>query len=91
MIYIKLFEEFDFTCYKKYKVGDFVYIMGNDDPAEIIDVNYEDRFEHYLCYWANRDVEENEDIGLPIENWYNERYIIRKLEDWELEALKYNL
>lgn len=87
MKYIKLFEKFDFTCYKKYKTGDFVYLLGNDDPAEIIETNYEDPYEHYLCHFANRDVFDN----LPIENWYAERYIIRKLEDYEIEALKYNL
>ena len=80
------FESFDFTCYKKYKTGDFVYIMGNDDPAEIIDTNYENKYEHYLCYWANREFS-----NLPMKNWYNERYIIRKLEDYEIVAINYNV
>jgi len=54
-------------------------VLGNNDPAEIIETAYEDRFEHYFCKYSDREC------------WYNERYIIRKLEDWELEALKYNL
>lgn len=83
MKYIKTFEskrtEWDFNCYKKYKKGDFVWVLGNNDPAEIIETNYEDKSEHYLCKYSDR------------QHWYNERYIIRKLEDWEIEALKYNL
>jgi len=64
---------------KNIKKGDFVWVLGNNDPAEIIETAYEDRFEHYFCKYSDREC------------WYNERYIIRKLEDWELEALKYNL
>jgi hypothetical protein len=82
MKYLKTHENWgdSFVCHKKYKLGNFVYITGNNEPAEIIDIDYDDPYQHYRCKFPDsRKI------------WYNEKYLIRKLEPWEIEAFKYNL
>jgi hypothetical protein len=82
MKHIKTFENSDIKCYRKYTKGDIVYIIGNTNPFKIINTDYIHLFEHYYC----------EDISNPNrKNWYNEKHIIRKLEEYEIEALKYSL
>lgn len=78
MKYIKKFEV-DFTSHKKFSMYDYVYVTGNKNPAQIIDLDYEDPYLQYYCKFTD---------GRQI--WYNEIYLT-KLEDWEVKALKYNL
>ena len=86
MKYIKTFELLGNTrSNKKYKIGDTVYVIGNNEPAEIINTNYDDYY-HYHCKFIGRDRKD-----LPKSAWYHEEHIIRKLEEWEIESIKYNL
>jgi hypothetical protein len=91
IIEFKIFEKLDDDEPTKYNVGDFILysseIVGDN---KILRIDHIIEFSDSNLYDCSRpDGKGNYDYGPKVGVWENE--IIRKLEDYEIDANKYNI
>lgn len=87
MKYLKLFEGRENA---KYKVGDIVLVNSTynyilNSAMKIVFINYPDQTSYDMIFVDDPDATDD------MEYMILETDVVRKLEDWEIEALKYNL